>query len=263
MESLNINIVLRCYLWYRRINIWYRISFDIKLWIFDIKEKSYRNPGHVALGLFGEGVMQPGQRELPLRSDIVWMALNAISYTLSNGFEPDMLWHNLRYRTSERPSISYTISTCDIERFMFDIEGLKPRYQQPCSWPSISKVGDFRYWIIRPSISNTFDIVIWYWRYKTSISNEHSISKSSISNEHSILKSSISNVTLDIEGPTLDIGVARIQMLRHGDCRQCDPSRSRVKLPGIGSHRDWLAARHSDSEAAAAASLELCAIWIS
>ncbi len=34
----------------------------------------------------------------------------------------------------------------------------------------------------------------------------------SISNKHSISKSSISNVTFDIQGPTLDIGVTRIQM---------------------------------------------------
>ncbi len=33
-----------------------------------------------------------------------------------------------------------------------------------------------------------------------------------MSNGHSISKSSISNIALDIEGPTLDIGVARIQM---------------------------------------------------
>jgi hypothetical protein len=35
----------------------------------------------------------------------------------------------------------------------------------------------------------------------------------SISNEHTISKSLISNVTFGIEGPTLDIGVARIQMV--------------------------------------------------
>jgi hypothetical protein len=56
--------------------------------------------------------------------------------------------------------------------------------------------------LVRPSISNTFDIDIRYRRCKTSISNGHSM----------ISKSSISNVALHIEGPTLDIGVARIQM---------------------------------------------------
>ncbi len=34
----------------------------------------------------------------------------------------------------------------------------------------------------------------------------------SISKEHTISKSSISNVTFDIEGPTYDIEVARIQI---------------------------------------------------
>jgi hypothetical protein len=60
-----------------------------------------------------------------------------------------------------------------------------------------------RHRIVRPSISNTFDIDsdIRYRKCKTSISNGHSISKSSIS-----------NVVLDIEGPTLDVGAARIQM---------------------------------------------------
>ncbi len=122
-----------------------------------------------------------------------------------------ILWHDLRYRTSERPSILYTISTCDIEGYRrhetlistspfmtFDIEGF-----------------DLRYRIIRPSISNTFDIDILYQRCKTPISNAHSISKSSMS-----------NVTIDIEGPTLDIGVARIQpgMYLHDWVKNCCPS---------------------------------------
>ncbi len=34
---------------------------------------------------------------------------------------------------------------------------MKPRYRQPYSWTSISKVCDLRYRIIRPSISYTFD----------------------------------------------------------------------------------------------------------
>jgi hypothetical protein len=60
---------------------------------------------------------------------------------------------------------------------------MKPQYRQPCS-----------YRIMRPSISNhnTFNIDIQYRRRKTSISNEHSISKSSNS-----------NVTFNIKGPTL------------------------------------------------------------
>ncbi len=118
--------------------------------------------------------------------------------------DPDILWHNLQYRTWERPSKSYTISACDIDQCIFDIEEKKPRYRQPYSWPSISKVCHLRYRIMWPSIPNTLDIDIRYRRCKSSISNGHSISKSSIS-----------NVTLDIdiiEGPTLDIGVARIQM---------------------------------------------------
>jgi hypothetical protein len=128
-----------------------------------------------------------------------WMTLGGW-YIVCN-IESDILWHDLRCRTSERPSISYTIPTCDIERCLFDIEGMKPRYRQPYSWPSILKVCDHRYRIIRPLISYTFAIDIRYRRCKTSISNAHSISKSSIW-----------NVTLDIERPTLDIGVARIQM---------------------------------------------------
>jgi hypothetical protein len=93
---------------------------------------------------------------------------------------------------------------------------MKLRYRQPYSWPSISKVCDHRYRIIRPSISITFDIDIRYRRCKTSISNEHLISKSSIS-----------NVPLDIEGPTLDIGVARIQMFTVTGmiCNGCNSSR--------------------------------------
>jgi hypothetical protein len=59
---------------------------------------------------------------------------------------------------------------------------------------------------LSPLISNnvTFDVDPRCWRCKTSISIGRSISKSSIS-----------NVTLHIEGPTLDIGLARIQM-SHG-----------------------------------------------
>jgi hypothetical protein len=79
------------------------------------------------------------------------------------------------------------------------------------------------------SISVTFniDIDIRYRRCKTSISNGHSISKSSIS-----------NVTLDIKGPTLDIGVARIHMVlpvRRGELR---PARAQPAGPGSESDRD-------------------------
>jgi hypothetical protein len=42
-------------------------SLWIKLWNF--AKIGCRNPGHVTLRLFGAGVMQPGQRELPLRSE--------------------------------------------------------------------------------------------------------------------------------------------------------------------------------------------------
>jgi hypothetical protein len=125
-----------------------------------------------------------GAETLRRRRDAAWANPEAASapqwMTLGECYivydiEHDILWHDLRYRTSrlERPSISYTILTCDtsIERSwcLFDMEGMKldPRlgYQQPFqdSWPSISKVCDLqvRYRIIRPSISNTFDIDIW------------------------------------------------------------------------------------------------------
>jgi hypothetical protein len=42
-------------------------SLWIKLW--NSAKRGCRNPGHVALRLFGAGVMQPWQRELPLRSE--------------------------------------------------------------------------------------------------------------------------------------------------------------------------------------------------
>jgi hypothetical protein len=42
-------------------------SLWIKLW--NSAKRKCRNPGLVALRLFGSGVMQPGQRELPLRSE--------------------------------------------------------------------------------------------------------------------------------------------------------------------------------------------------
>jgi hypothetical protein len=54
-------------------------SLWIKLW--NSAKRGCRNPGLVALRLFGAGVMQPGQRELPLRSEGHWV--NAISYTIS------------------------------------------------------------------------------------------------------------------------------------------------------------------------------------
>jgi hypothetical protein len=61
-----------------------------------------------------------------------WMTL-AECYIVYD-IEPDMLWYDLRYRTSQsdRPSISYTISTYDIELCLFDIECIKPRYHLPC-----------------------------------------------------------------------------------------------------------------------------------
>ncbi len=84
--------------------------------------------------------------------------------------DPDMLWHDLRYWTSERPSISYTISLYDIEGCLFDIEGMKPRYRQPYSWPWISKVCDLRYRVIRPTPSiSTYDIEGAKRRYRISI----------------------------------------------------------------------------------------------
>jgi hypothetical protein len=52
----------------------------------------------------------------------------------------------------------------------------------------------------------TFDIE--RVRYRYTISNEKIIDI----DEHSISKSSISNILFDIERPTLDIGVPRIQM---------------------------------------------------
>ncbi len=149
-----------------------------------------RNPGHVALRHFCASGMEPGQREpCSTVNDIGWV-LYRIRYRTR------YVWHNLRYRTLVWPSISYTISKYDIEVYLLDIEVMKPRYWWPWYWCSISKVGDLQYRTMRPSISNTFGIDV---RYRTSISNEHTISMSSIS-----------KVTFDIEGPTLDIGVARI-----------------------------------------------------
>jgi hypothetical protein len=54
-------------------------SLWIKLW--NSAKRGCRNPGLVALRLFGAGVMQPGQRELPFRSE--WHWVNAISNTIS------------------------------------------------------------------------------------------------------------------------------------------------------------------------------------
>ncbi len=58
----------------------------IKLW--NCEKRGCRNPGHVALRLFVAGVMQPEQRELPLRSE--WHWVNAISYTISSPIYYDM-----------------------------------------------------------------------------------------------------------------------------------------------------------------------------
>ena len=62
--------------------------------------------------------------------------------------------------------------------------------------------------------SRLFEMNMWMWRYGRPFLVKYLWirCKTSISNGHSISKSSISKVTLDIVGPTLDIGVARIQM---------------------------------------------------
>ena len=106
----------------------------------------------------------------------------------------------------------------DIERFIFDIERKKGlryriRYQSTISNNYVRYRGDrtsistilfvtFDIGDFTPLISSRVTFDIEYLRYRYTISNV----KTSISNEHSISKSSISNVTLDIEGPTRDIG---------------------------------------------------------
>jgi hypothetical protein len=96
----------------------------IKLW--NCAKRECRNPGHVALRLFGAGVMDPEQGELPLRSELHWV--NAISNMISNPICYDMTFDivydiNIRYRMvfiryrRHETSISTTL-------FMtFDIEG--------------------------------------------------------------------------------------------------------------------------------------------
>jgi hypothetical protein len=166
-------------------------SLWIKLW--NSAKRGCRNPGLMALRLFGTGVMQPGQREIPLHSE--WHWVNAISSTISTPIFYNMTfdierekgrWYRIQYQHTIL-NLLCSISkrwNIDIDNTIHDL-----RYR------------DLQYRIMIPSISNTFDIDIRHRRFKASISNGLSI-----------LKSSISNVALEIEGLTLDIGVARIQM---------------------------------------------------
>ncbi len=122
----------------------------------------------VVLRLFSARVIEPGQRELPLRSE--WHWLNAISYTISNPICYDMTFNierqiDLRYRIRYQHKISNCV--CSISKaWNFDI-----RYP----------VNDLRYrslvifdieqsdlWYRTPSIS-TYDIEGTKRRYRMSI----------------------------------------------------------------------------------------------
>ena len=104
----------------------------IKLW--NPAKRGCRNPGLVALRLFGAGVMQPGQRELPLRSEGHWV--NAISYTISTAIfyeitsdierEKELRYH-IRYQHAISINV-YLISkkwSLDIDSSIHDL-----RYQR-------------------------------------------------------------------------------------------------------------------------------------
>jgi hypothetical protein len=75
-----------------------------------------------------------GAETLRRRRDVAWAKGASAQQWMTLGecyivydIDPDILWHDLRYRKWERPSISYTIST--YERSMFDIEEMKHRYR--------------------------------------------------------------------------------------------------------------------------------------
>ncbi len=98
---------------------------DVALWK-DLSSSNLCGPscgivqkeGHVALRLFSAGVMQPGQKELPLHSELHWV--NALSYTISNPIYYDMTFDierpsqkDLRYSIRYQHAISndvYSIS---------------------------------------------------------------------------------------------------------------------------------------------------------
>jgi hypothetical protein len=108
-----------------------------------------------------------------------WMALTEC-YIVSN-IKPDMLWHDLRYQTSVRPSISYTISKC--------VCSISKAWNLDVGYPVL----DVRYrrWV-------TLDIEQSDLQYRTPSISTYDIEGATwISNEHSILKSLISNVTFD------------------------------------------------------------------
>ncbi len=99
---------------------WYRIRYvlyssDIKsLWIklWHSAKRGCKNPGLVALRLFSAGVMQPGQRELPLRSE--WHLVNVISFTISTPIFYDITFDierekDLRYRIWYQYAISNNV----------------------------------------------------------------------------------------------------------------------------------------------------------
>ncbi len=116
---------------------------------------------------------------------MTWPSISNVRKTFDIVYRDNI---NMQYQTFYVQYRRHETSISTSLFMTFDIEGP-------------TKVCHLRYRRMWPSISNTFDINIRHRRCKTSISNGHSISKSSIS-----------NVTLNIEGPTLDIGVARIQM---------------------------------------------------
>jgi hypothetical protein len=88
-------------------------------------------------------------------------------------------------------------------QIMFD------RYRRHETSISITLFMTFDNEVLSPSISNsvTFDIEHLRYRYTTSNVKNMDIELAFDT------KSSISNVALDIESPTIDIGVARIQMV--------------------------------------------------
>jgi hypothetical protein len=162
--------------------------------------------------------MEPGQRKLLLRSE--WHRLTAISYSILNEFEPNMydMTSDIECQCDLQYCLWYqhTITKCACSTSKsWNLDISNPVYDHKFVTVNIEQ-WDLRY--RTPSISNTFDIDIQYRRCRTLISYEPTISKSSMS-----------NVTFDVKGPTLDIVVARIQMLvytaymiildvyRHGD----------------------------------------------
>jgi hypothetical protein len=77
--------------------------------------------------------------------------------------DPDILWHNLRYRTWDRPSISYTISAYDIE-YRKDETSISTTIIMTCDIEGLS-----------PSISNNVTFDIEHLRYRHTISKVQNV----------------------------------------------------------------------------------------